>query len=187
MASECRRIDLDPAYDVQRASGQVFDEIRAQSPDAEVALRGTKRYVPRFGRRPADAATPKEQPSFRPDATYLITGGLGGIGLATARWLVSRGARHLVLVGRSATLRNGARDHRGAPAEPAPGRGAGLRRERSGQVARLLEDLRAHLPPLRGIFHGAGVLDDAIVARNDWARFERVFAPKVHGAWNLHA
>ena len=66
-----------------------------------MALRGGERYVARLVRRSAGRGL-SDQFIPRADGTYLITGGLGGIGLATARWLVERGARHLLLLGRTA-------------------------------------------------------------------------------------
>ena len=42
------------------------------------------------------------------------------------------------------------------------------------------------MPPLRGVIHGAGTLDDALLAGQNWGRFNRVLRPKVEGAWNLH-
>ncbi|SCL23206.1 Acyl transferase domain-containing protein [Micromonospora pallida] len=124
-------------------------------------------------------------PVVRPDATYLITGGLGGIGPAVARWLVDRGARHLVLLGRSApsaevaaTLRDlhpDARIHTRQADVADPDALAGM-----------LAEIAATMPPLRGIVHAAGVLDDGVLAQQTWSRFAGVLAPKVAGGWNLH-
>jgi len=125
--------------------------------------------------------------TFRADATYLVVGGLGGFGLATAGWMVSQGARHLVLMGRSGAA--------------TPEAGEAIRfLELAGaqvvvaaadvscedQVARVLVEIRASMPPLRGIIHAAMVLDDGILQRLTPARFWTVLAPKVVGAWNLH-
>ncbi len=125
-------------------------------------------------------------PLVRPDAAYLITGGLGGLGLLTARWLVARGARHLVLMGR-----RGADAH--AQAEIAAMEQAGARVlavrgdvAQADAVAAVLARCAAELPPLRGIVHSAGVLDDGAIPQQEWARFRRVLAPKVDGAWHLH-
>ncbi|MCK6562451.1 SDR family NAD(P)-dependent oxidoreductase [candidate division KSB1 bacterium] len=120
------------------------------------------------------------------DATYLITGGLRGLGLLTAEWLVERGCRHLALLGRSApteaTLavarkleQSGSRVLllQGDVANPA-------------DVARCLEQIRQTLPPLRGLIHSAGVLADGVLLQQSWERFLNVMAPKVFGAWNLH-
>ncbi len=120
------------------------------------------------------------------NGTYLLTGGLGGLGLSVAQWLVDRGARALVLLGRSS---------------PSPQALATLDQLRAGgaslllaqadvadpaALAAVLEDIARTLPPLRGIFHAAGVLDDAALLQLDPARFERVAAPKLAGAWHLH-
>ncbi len=124
--------------------------------------------------------------AVRPDSTYLITGGLGGLGLVTARWLVEQGARHLVLMGR------GAPDAEAQAAIAAlEDKGATVRVARAdvadaGQVAAVLDEVRRSMPPLRGVFHLAGVLDDAILAQQTAERFAAVMAPKVQGAWNLH-
>src|SRR5690606_30085633 len=95
-----------------------------------------------------------------PDATYLVTGGLGGLGLAVARWMAGQGARHLVLMGRS------------APSEyaqsvidemEAGGVQVAVARADVGdgeQVAHILSELEQAMPPLRGVIHTAGVLDD---------------------------
>src|SRR5262249_32324326 len=53
-------------------------------------------------------------------------------------------------------------------------------------VERILEQIAASMPPLRGIVHAAGVLDDGVLLKQSWGRFERVLAPKLLGAWNLH-
>ncbi|MPY98080.1 MAG: amino acid adenylation domain-containing protein [Actinophytocola sp.] len=121
---------------------------------------------------------------FRPDAAYLITGGLGGVGLALANWMVGRGARHLVLMSRS-----------GVPADEDVAALRALRESSASvviergdvssedDVRQVLRGLRLGPAPLRGIVHGAMVLDDGPLAEQ---RHRRVLAPKVAGAWHLH-
>src|SRR6185312_2411294 len=58
---------------------------------------------------------------------------------------------------------------------------------RADHVASVIESIRMSMPPLRGVVHAAGVLDDGIVAHRDQRRLRDVMAPKVEGAWNLHA
>jgi len=117
--------------------------------------------------------------------TYLVTGGLSGLGLVVARWLAERGAGRLVLVSR-----------RGVTPEVAPllqaicATGTQVVTEAvdvsdEAAVRALLERLRADGPPLRGVVHSAGVLDDAGLLQQDAARFDHVFGPKVRGAWLL--
>ena len=104
------------------------------------------------------------KPLIQANATYLITGGLGGLGLLTAQWLVEQGARQLVLMGRHApsseaqaalqNLQQQGAEVRVWQADVADGE----------QLARVLETINASLPPLRGIIHAAGVLDDGVIA-----------------------
>ncbi len=118
-----------------------------------------------------------------PDGVHLVTGGLGGFGLAAAEWLVDRGARRLALVGRS-----------GAASETARNAVAAL--ERRGVEVRVgafdisdsaatelfLADLAATMAPLVGVIHAAMILDDAIAANLDEARLLKVLTPKIAGA-----
>jgi NAD(P)-dependent dehydrogenase (short-subunit alcohol dehydrogenase family) len=121
-----------------------------------------------------------------PDATYLVTGGLRGLGLATAEHLVAKGARHVVLVGRRPL---GGADEANLAA--LRGQGAQIRVIQAdvsdcNEVARVLATIEAELPPLRGIVHSAGVLADAAILQQDWSRFTQVLGPKVDGSWALH-
>ena len=124
---------------------------------------------------------------FQAEATYLITGGLGGLGRAVATWLVEQGARHLVLMGRSAPSAAAQQTLDGlrkAGAHVVVARGDVARAD---DVASVIESIRMSMPPLRGVVHAAGVLDDGAVAHLDQRRLRDVMAPKADGAWNLHA
>lgn len=129
------------------------------------------------------------QSLIRPDATYSITGGLGALGLRLARWLAERGACHLLLLSRR------------TPSQSA--RQAIRQLEDSGVTVRVIQvdvtclsDLKTALspflressfhPPLKGIFHLAGTLDDGLLVNQSWERFATVMAPKLAGAWHLH-
>ena len=121
----------------------------------------------------------------RRDGTYLITGGLSGLGLLTAQSLAARGAGRLVLIGRTGASSE-ARESFDSMRES----GTLLLTEAidvSDQAALegLLRRIRAEGPPLRGIIHSAGVLDDAGLIHQDLDHFARVFAPKVRGGWLL--
>ena len=124
---------------------------------------------------------------FKPDATYCITGGLGGFGLATARWMVRQGARHLALVGRSGA------DSDEALAAVTAMKEAGAEVQvisadvsRTEDVQRVFKRIETGMPPLKGVIHAAMVLDDGLLVHMTPQRFSRVTAPKVLGAWNLH-
>ncbi len=140
-----------------------MDEITADGPEDQVVLRAGARFVPRLVRRAP--APPLDALGLRADATYLVTGGLGGLGLVLARWLVERGARHLMLVGRRApseAATQAVEAMRSAGAEVVV---ASADVSRAADVARLLAaiDDDPRLPPLSGIFHAAAVLDDGIL------------------------
>ena len=151
-----------------------------------MALRGgSRRYVARL--RPSGAGAVAGLVRLREDATYLITGGFGGMGLRVAEWMVGRGARNLVLAGRSGIASEEARACL-RRLETAGAQVAAVRADvgREEDVAGLLEEFRRAMPPLRGVVHAAGVFDDRVLMRHDRERFARVLAPKVKGAWNLH-
>jgi acyl transferase domain-containing protein/acyl carrier protein len=123
----------------------------------------------------------------RPDGAYLITGGLGGLGLEVAGWLAAEGARTLVLVGRHAPSPAAAARIADLEARGARVIVAQVDVARRADAAALLERLEAEWPPLRGVVHAAGIADDSLLAQQDWMRFENVLAPKLAGAWNLHS
>ena len=118
--------------------------------------------------------------------TYLITGGLRGLGLMTAQWLVEQGARHLVLTGRRQPDAEAAQTLRKMESAGVRARVATTDVSDAAGMARLLADVRATMPPLRGVIHSAGVLDDGVLLQQNWNRFATVFAPKVKGSLLLH-
>ena len=116
--------------------------------------------------------------------TYLITGGLGAIGLEVAHWLADRGVKHLVLVGRHPVKP----DQKTSLEKLQNSCGVTViyadvcDRNQLTQVFKQLENL----PPLRGIIHCAGALDDGVILQQTWQKFQNVLSAKVQGAWNLH-
>jgi acyl transferase domain-containing protein/threonine dehydrogenase-like Zn-dependent dehydrogenase/acyl carrier protein len=120
------------------------------------------------------------------DASYWITGGLGGLGLATARWLVDSGARHLVLTGRHA-----AGDGAQAAINTLSRAGAQVEVELADsadriRMAKIFHAFGRARPPLRGIVHAAGTLHDGVLARQRWDPAADVLRGKADGAWVLH-
>ncbi len=121
------------------------------------------------------------------EGSYLVTGGLGGLGLKVAEWLADRGAGHLVLTGRSAQPSDEAQQ----TIHHIESKGTGVTVmvgdiSRESDVQRILGHVAANLPPLRGVVHAAGVLADGVLRQQTWEDFENVLAPKVLGAWHLH-
>ncbi|MCY4640538.1 MAG: SDR family NAD(P)-dependent oxidoreductase [Chloroflexi bacterium] len=123
---------------------------------------------------------------LREDRSYLVTGGLGGIGCAVAGWLADRGAGVIVLNGRRTPDTE-------AEAAIAALRARGVRVEveladvtDAEAVGAMLARIDGSLPPLAGVIHSVGVLSDAALTNQSWERFEEVLWPKVLGAWHLH-
>jgi acyl transferase domain-containing protein/acyl carrier protein len=107
--------------------------------------------------------------------TWLITGGTGALGRRLANWLKTRGATHVVLAGRR------------APASTADGctfLAADVSSE--DEVQSLIAEIDRELPPLSGIIHAAGILEEGRLGEQTSESFEAVLAPKARGAWNLH-
>jgi acyl transferase domain-containing protein/acyl carrier protein len=134
----------------------------------------------------ADASiVPAHHPTVRADGSYLVTGGLGGLGLRVAQFLVDRGARHLVLVGRSAPSPDAARQVARLREAGTDVINEAADVSREADVAHVVERAIA-MAPLRGIVHAAAVLDDATLLTQTPARFTGVLAPKALGALHLH-
>ncbi len=121
-----------------------------------------------------------------PDRNHLITGGLGGFGLAAAEWLVERGARYVTLVGRSGVSNDLVREAIARlRAKGAKVRVESLDIAECEAAENLFADLVLTMPPLAGVIHAAMVLDDAIVANMHEASLLKVLRPKIAGAENL--
>jgi myxalamid-type polyketide synthase MxaE and MxaD len=189
----CSRLDLDPRPSPSDAD-RIVREILDESPEDSIAIRNGTRFVARlvfFDQMEPDSpdlpfSKAGTASPICSNATYLITGGLGALGLEVARWLAASGARHLVLAGRSLPTTAANEVIAGIAS-----RGVDVVVESAdvGQLVdleRIVHRIGASLPPLRGVVHAAGVLDDGMLSEQTWTRFWSVFAPKVAGAWNLH-
>ncbi|KAJ4422355.1 Type I Iterative PKS [Gnomoniopsis sp. IMI 355080] len=122
-----------------------------------------------------------------PDATYMIAGGLGGIGLALAEWMMTRGARHILVVSRRAESH--------PQAEPLRARGQArgcnvvvrncdiAHRE---SLMALLTELASSMPPIRGVIQAAMALHDTILPKLTYEQWQSSLQPKVTGTLNLH-
>ena len=175
------------------------DALFAAGPEDQQALRGTTRRVARLRPAPLDGPALRRRPTVRADASYLVTGGLGGIGLAVAGWLAAAGAGRLVLLGRSGLP---PRDRWDAAdlSETERFRVDGVRAaERLGaqveivsadvtdaaEMAAVVERLAAADLPLKGVVHAAGVSGPQFVRDITVADYTTVWAPKVLGGWLL--
>ena len=122
------------------------------------------------------------------EGTWLVTGGLSGFGLASARWLVEHGVRHLLLVSRRGAQAPGAAE--AAKQLEAAGAQVVIRAcdvADADAMGRLLAEADRTMPSITGILHAAMVLDDGIAKNLSAARIAAVIQPKVDGAWVLHS
>lgn len=129
-----------------------------------------------------------DMPQFKPDVTYMIIGGLGGFGLATAKSLIANGAKNLALVGRS-----GLENKEGAKSAIDSFKNRGINIEifkvdisNAYDVKEMFSTLKKSMPPLCGIIHSAMVLDDAMLLNMTKDCFDKVVSSKIGGTWNLH-
>ena len=196
MTQPVRRVDLCPKAPPAHGARQLLDQLllpppaaapAVSPPDDEVAVRGTRVLAPRLA-----AWTPPPQlaaAAFDGGKTYVVSGALGGVGMHVTRWLLRRGARHLVLLTRSQRTA----DARAVDLERLRVAHGGARIEvrlvdvaSEAAVRRLLSEVAAGWPPCDGILHLAGGLDDGLAKDLAWDRCEAVLGAKVYGALHLH-
>ncbi len=185
----CRRIDVTTETKISHLLAEL--QTKEEPMETQVAIRHKERYVARLSPHHEDREPIRQAQGEQPDqlpikteGSYLLTGGLGGIGLQVAQQIAAEGARHLVLAGRRGVSSKEAQD-------------VILQLEEAGTSVHVIQadvtvesevaQLLAACPkPLHGIIHLAGVLDDGVLSRQTVTRFENVMAPKVNGAWHLH-
>ncbi len=191
-------VDLDYAPVADQAA-LLFEEIEHTDREDQVAFRDGQRYVARL--TASTHLTPPFPSSFRPNGSYLITGGLGQLGLQVARWMITKGARRLILMGRTSLPQRSAWRQLTADHPQRSLIQAIQELEMLGATIHLAavdvadeEQLSAFLteyeregwPAIRGVIHTAGVVQDELLLRMETATFRRVLRPKVRGGWLLH-
>lgn len=185
-------VDLDPMANPVEQADSIVSAITRGDGEDQVAIRGRRRY----GARLFKAERPRgDAPTMRPDGSYLVVGGLGGLGLKVAKWLIDQGARHVVLLGRSG-LPEG-------PPDPDPGVESDRRRrierfrdlQATGaavevaaadvsdrrRMSALLSRFGGEWPPLRGIVHAAVSMSYCPLKELDDGAIRSMFAAKVRG------
>lgn len=192
-------VDLDPRAEPHAAAATLLDEMTHASSEDQVAHRDGRRFAPRLTSLDPGAAH-HAPPPCRVDRSYLITGGLGGLGLEAARWLVRRGARRLFLIGRSAIPPRSdwtaITDERAAAQIAAvrelEARGASIHVESLdvsdaravGEFAQRLEN--EGWPPVGGVIHAAGAMHYGPLVDMTDEDLATVTRAKVQGTWAIH-
>jgi acyl transferase domain-containing protein len=190
-------IDLDPDQPLAEQTAALIAEIRAGDTEDQIAFRQNKRLVARLVRstRPSTHVG-----SFSPTAAYLITGGLGGLGLVTARWMAEQGAGHILLTSRHGLPPRSIWDQLPTGSQAAS-QAAAIREietmfgvnievaavdvSDSDELQLLIQSFGSARPPLKGIIHAAAVLGGRPLADLTAGDLRAMFAPKILGAWNL--
>jgi acyl transferase domain-containing protein/surfactin synthase thioesterase subunit len=188
-------VDLPPTPEADETE-RLAQELRTPDGEDQVALRGTHRYVARLVKsQPSKASA---QPlMLHAEATYLVTGGLGALGLKLARWLVEHGARRLVLTGRTALPERSRWDELPegdsarstvAALRELEAQGAEVRVARAdvADAARMEEVLGEVRGSLRGILHAAGVSEPLSLQETKLEALLSGLRAKVTGTWVLH-
>ena len=181
---QCRCLDLEPTEETKQAAQALLAELLSPGVENQIAYRQEVRYVARLERQQKNLKF--QQVSMQAEASYLITGGLGALGLNTAKWMVSQGAKHLVITGRrqpSEKAQEAIKELEEFGAQILVLCGDISQQE---DVIKILSEIEASLPSLRGIIHAAGVLDDGLLLNMSWQQFKQVMTPKVEGVWHLH-
>ncbi|CAL8109687.1 unnamed protein product [Orchesella dallaii] len=133
-----------------------------------------------------DGVVKVDAPMFNNESTYLITGGLGGIGFEVAKWMLEKGASDIVLTGRNPPKRIVAEK-----IQELNKKGYNIMTKYADvgdrkQCEALIMDITQNCKTLRGVFHAAGVLRDNMYVNQNWDSFDATYNAKVVGSWNLH-
>lgn len=190
-------IDLGTSDTGADTAARVVAKVLSGDAEPCIALRGARQYFEQIVPAPFDAVPPGR---FRDDGAYIVTGGLGGLGLTTARWLVDRGARHLILLGRRVVPEPGDRkdmpgDHpmRDVLNQIAELEAAGARVETQtldvrnhAEMEALFSRLDTHGIAVRGVVHAAGVNWFGKILTLNVPDLLETLKTKVGASWHLH-
>lgn len=176
-ALRCRIVDL---YEGDEKFSELGAALLTEARENQIAIRPGETFVPRLVHAKAPASG--EGLPVNVEGTYLITGGLGNLGRRAGEWLASKGAGHVVLVSRREPT-----DSTKAMIADMEKTGTKIHvmladiGERK-SLEKLFKKMAKDLPPLKGLIHAAGVLQDGLLVDQTWEGFEKVLAPKKGGA-----
>ncbi|WP_293062787.1 type I polyketide synthase, partial [Moorena sp. SIO3F7] len=179
-------VDLDPQAPVADETEKLWELLANQQFEEDhLALRGENTYVARL----VNKDTPEfYQPlSLSSDSSYLITGGLGALGLHTAQWLVEKGGKNIVLTGRRPPTEKVTESIKKLEETGCQVRVLLGDVSVEADIAKILEQIQTSMPTLKGIIHAAGVTGEIqLLQELEFSQLEAVLRPKVVGGWLLH-
>lgn len=131
---------------------------------------------------------PQVPPRFKTDASYVLSGGLGGIGRSIALWMASRGAKNIIFVSRSGAASPAAQE----TTRELERRGVKVRVfacdvTEKARLEKIIAECKSSLPPIKGCVQGAMVIADKIFENMSHEKFRTATGPKIQGSWNLHS
>ncbi len=187
-------IDLDPMMTTEDAARSLFAELTCGDREDQIAYRGGERVAARLRRSSLDKLKVPTSPArLRGDGSYLLVGGLGGVGLKLARWAAEQRPGHLILLGRTGTGSSAGAfaaerlkaieeiQALGVKVTVVEGDVASL-----GDMKNLFVRFDAEFPPLRGIFHAATAVSGVEIGDLTDEQIETMLRAKVSGTWVLH-
>lgn len=191
-------IDLPLDISAELATAPLLSAIVQPYEEKQLAWRSGQWYTPRLVKLEASSMPPRRT-LFRNDATYIITGGLGGIGYEVARWAIHHGASRLILMGRTplpprnewsknhpSRLQQMISSVKNLESLGASIHYAAIDVANEAQLSEYLNGYyQENWPPIRGVIHAAGVIDDKLIVQLDNASLNSVMRPKVAGGWLL--
>ncbi|KPA09302.1 polyketide synthase [Candidatus Magnetomorum sp. HK-1] len=180
----CKLIDLDPETNFNDVN-IIMDELNYT--ESQIAFRNHCRYEAKLQKYDEKSYIEKDQMKWCENNSYLITGGLGELGLLFAQWLVeTQNVKHLILLGRSKPGIKAIHKIHGLNKTGATVKIIHADVSSYDQLSTVITEIENNFPPLKGIIHLAGLLDDATIDQQNWTKFEKTMFPKIYGSWNLH-
>lgn len=191
-------IDLEPTTHPEEVQS-LFTEIYQPDGENQIVFFDGKRLVARLVNKTAQYL--KTPLKFKPNGSYLITGGFGALGILVARWMVENGARRLILMSRAKLPPRsewGSIDSNSSFAEQIrfikelEAMGASIHLASvdvsdQEQLSGFFESYwKEGWPQIVGVIHSAGILRDQLLQNIDFETYNLVLRPKINGAWNLH-
>lgn len=180
---QCTYLALDSKVSVVEACDTLFCELTAKSLEPEIAYQNGNRLVARMVR--GDIVEIR-LPQFSSDKTYLIAGGLRLVGILLAKWYVSLGAKHLVLLDEVEVTPELQPELDNFKRQGVKVSVFTAQFDNETALQKIFDRIRNDLPPLRGLIQAAGVVDNDLLMNMTWSRFEEIYRLKVSGSWNLH-
>ncbi len=182
----CKLIDL--SFSESDVVKTLVQELFVEDKEKEVVIRNKNRYVARLIKYKKETnAVQLHLQKLDKDASYIVTGGLGDLGIKVVHWLVSKGAKNIICIGR----KNSISDYAKNTISDIEKEGVVIKVMQvdvadAKQMQDFFTEIKNTMPPLKGIIHSAGVVDDGMLMGQNIERFKNVFRPKVDGLWNLH-